>query len=91
MEIKREFRNELLGRKEMRLVLNSDSNPGFQEAIKHVVKKLNVEEDRIVINNVINRFGSSSFLIDFFVYDSVSHKNKIEPKKKLNKEAKVAA
>ncbi len=90
MEIKKDFRNELLGRKEMHLVVNSDSNPGFQGAIKSIAEKLKIEEDRIVVNNVINRFGSKSFLIDFFVYDSAENKNKIEPKKKMKKEAKPA-
>ncbi len=85
METVREFKNGLLKRTEVKLVVNADKNPGFADAAKRVAEKFKAKEENIVVRELKSKFGRDTFLIDAFIYDSVQDKEKIEPKKKAKK------
>jgi ribosomal protein S24E len=82
MNIIKDFRNELLNRREVQLLFNAESNPGFEDTKKKLAEKFKANEENIVVNNVLSKFGSNSFFIEALLYDSKEHKEKIEPKKK---------
>ena len=84
----KEFSNSLLHRKEVKFIVESESNPGFANALKMVSDKYNAKEDLIAVKRVEGKFGRNTFLVDAFIYDSVESKDKIEPKKKV-KEVKA--
>lgn len=78
-------KNGLLKRREVRFIVQAESNPGFENAKKMVAEKFNCSEDVIVVNGVKGKFGRDTFLIEALIYDSVEDKNKIEPKPKEKK------
>ncbi len=75
-------RNDLLKRREVNIILDSDSNPGFENARKAIADKFKVDESVVIVRAVRSQFGRSNFLVNSVIYDSVSDKDKIEPKKK---------
>jgi len=88
MEIVNDFKNDLLKRREVEVVVKADSNPGFENVAKEIAKKFKSSEDTIAVRNVKSKFGRNTFLIDASIYESVEDKEKIEPKPKVKK-AKV--
>jgi ribosomal protein S24E len=91
MNLIKDFRNDLLKRRELKLVVNADKNPGFAEAMKMIVEKFKAKEDATVVREVKSKFGRDTFLIDAFIYDSSEQKQKIEPKKRVKKKEGEAA
>jgi len=85
MEVKKEFKNDLLKRKEVLVSNVYSSNPGLSQSLKDVASKFKVSEDVIVLRRVGNEFGNNEFIIDAFIYDSLEDKEKVEPKKKEKK------
>lgn len=81
----KDFRNDLLKRRELKLVVNAGKNPGFAEALKNVADKFKAKEENIVVREVKSKFGRDTFLIDAYIYDSAEDKANIEPKKKEKK------
>ena len=78
MEVKRDFRNDLLKRRELELVMEADSNPGFENSKKAIVEEFKSPEENIVVKSIMGSFGSNKFSIEAFIYDSVEDKEKIE-------------
>lgn len=92
MNVLNDFRNELLKRKEIEIVLTAEKNPGMKDAAKDIAAKFKVGEEVVVVKAVRSRFGRDSFTIEAMIYDSVEDKNKFEPKKKeKKKEGEVSA
>jgi ribosomal protein S24E len=91
MDTIKDFRNDLLKRREVKLVVTADKNPGFADATKAIADKFKSNEDVIVVRTLKSKFGRDSFLIDAFIYDSVQDKNTFEPKKKEKKKEGAAA
>lgn len=89
MKIQSDFNNSLLKRREIVAVLDSDSNPGFSRVLEEIVKKFNVSVENVAIKKIVSGFGESSFVVEFFIYESAQDKEKIEPKKKVKKGAGV--
>jgi len=87
METIKDFRNELLKRKEVVFSIDAASNPGLVKMREECAKYFNAEIERIVVRNVSSKFGSRKFFIEAFIYDSANDKEKIEPKPKPKKEA----
>ncbi len=88
MKTIKDFRNELLKRKEIVFSIDAISNPGFTKMREECAKYFNAEIERVVVRNVSNKFGSKEFFIEAFIYDSAKDKEKIEQKPKPKKEAK---
>ena len=82
MSVVSNFRNDLLKRKEVEIIVEAGSNPGFEGAKEMIVKEFKANEDGIVVRGVKSEFGKKEFLIDAFIYDSKKDLEKIEPKSK---------
>ncbi len=82
MNIIREFRNDLLKRREVELALESDKNPGVQRVLTEVGQKYGASEEVISVKSVHGKFGSGRFVAEAFIYDTAEDKLKAEPKKK---------
>jgi len=89
MKTLKDFKNELLNRREVAVEITSDGNPGFTGATKAIVDEFGAKEENIVIKGVEGKFGTDVFLIRAFIYDSAEIKNKIEPRAKVRKEKKA--
>jgi ribosomal protein S24E len=87
MEIDKDFRNELLKRREVGFAFSAEKNPGSDFARKKVAEKFKVGEEKIAVKLLKNNFGSNDFLVEAFVYDSANDLLMIEPKKKEKKGA----
>ncbi len=85
MEILNQSRNELLKRSEVKGIVKSVGNFGFENAMKTIVEKMKAAEENVVIKNVKSKFGRDTFLIEAFIYDSAEDKMKIEQKAKEKK------
>ena len=91
MKIMKDFRNDLLKRREVKLLMEADKNPGIANASKDIAGQFKVNENVVVVRTVGSRFGRGTFLLDAFVYDSEADKVKTEPKKKAKKKEGEAA
>ncbi|MCX8158794.1 MAG: 30S ribosomal protein S24e [Candidatus Pacearchaeota archaeon] len=89
-DIIKDFKNDLLKRREVKVVIKESKNPGFERALKIIAEQFNANEENIVIKELKSKFGRDTFLIDAFIYDSVEDKNRIEPKKKEKKKSEGA-
>lgn len=87
MEIIKEFRNNLLRRREIKVIKGYDSNPGFEKVKEDISKKFNESPEKVFVKNIISKFGKSSFFIDFFIYDSAEDMKSVEVRNKKKKEA----
>ena len=87
MKMEREFRNDLMKRKEVSFSLEAESNPGFAKIVEHCKNHFKVDADRVVVKSLFGNFGSKRFFANAFIYDSLEDKNSIEPKIKVKKEA----
>lgn len=85
MKIITDFNNTLLKRREVKVIMEAPSNPGFEKALNLVAQQFKVNEDTIVIKTLKSKFGRDTFLIDAFIYDSTKDKFLIEPRIKVKK------
>ena len=90
MKVIREFKNELLKRKEVEFVIVAEKNPGFEGAMKALTDKFKVSEDHIALKYVKNNFGKKEFVVEGFVYNSKEDKERTERKPKVKKAAWTA-
>lgn len=85
MNLIKDFKNDLLKRREVKLIITAEKNPGIASASQKIAEELKVNEDVIAIKTLKSKFGRDTFLIDAFIYNSVKDKETIEPRKKLKK------
>ncbi len=85
MKAIKDFRNELLKRREVVVQKKYSSNPGFVTAKKDIAEHFKASEECVVIRNVLGAFGSDVFNIDARIYDSLEILQKVEPKPKVKK------
>jgi len=88
LKIITEKENPLFSRKEISLEVQEDKTPSRMEVLDSVSKKLSCPMENIKIKNIGGRFGSKTFRLDVFVYDSAEDKEKIEAKKKKDEALK---
>ena len=84
MKTIKDLKNELLHRREVKLIVNEKSNPGIKNGLKIVAEHFKADENLIVIKQLKSKFGRDTFLIDAYLYDSIKDKETIEPKPKKN-------
>jgi len=87
MEILKDVKNELLKRREVKVIVNADSNPGIAEAAKIIANKFKSPEENVAVKTLKSKFGRDTFLIDAFVYDRLEDKGEMEIKPKPGKTA----
>ena len=89
MNLIKDFKNELLKRREIEISADYESNPGLKKVTQDIANHFKVSEELIAIKKIISKFGTNEFVVDAFIYNDVKHKEMIEPKKKeKNKEDK---
>lgn len=90
MKIIEDKNNELLNRRELKIIVEAEKNPSFPEAFKLVQEKFKAQEELIEIKEIKGKFGRSTFLIGAFIYKNKEDKDKLE-KKKEKKTGQVQA
>ena len=70
MELKKQIRNDMFKRQEVSLVLEAEKNPGFDECRKLISEKFSKPEENVDVYGVKGSFGSKSFILEAYVYDS---------------------
>jgi ribosomal protein S24E len=88
METVKDIRNDLMKRREINMLVSSESNPGFEKMKNELALKFNITKENIVMNNIYSKFGSGDFLVEALIYDSIEHIKKFEPVKKVKKGGK---
>lgn len=89
MNIKKDNKNELMNRREISIIMDSDKTPSFADTSKMISEHFKSPEENIMVENVKGKFGSKTFLIKASIYDSKELKE--EAVKRLIKPKKVAA
>jgi len=85
MNIVKDFKNDLLKRRELVVGIEAEQNPGIEYSKEEAVKKFKVDKELVVVKKVGSSFGSNKFNVELFIYDSVEIKDKVEPKIKQKK------
>lgn len=80
MNVIKDFRNNLLKRKELIISIDAESNPGLEKVKQECVDYFSAAADNIVVKSIKGKFGRRNFVAEVFVYDSIENKNKIEPR-----------
>jgi len=89
MDVLKDLKNELLGRREVKIVVPSEKNPSFDEAIKFIAAEFKTPDENIDISGIKGKFGRKTFLISANVYDSKESKEKAEIKTKKQRKAEA--
>ena len=90
MEIVEDKENFLFNRKEVKIIVQAEKNPSYEEASDMISKQFKSEKDNVVIREVKGKFGRNTFLISASVYKTKQDKERFEPKKEEKKEEKPA-
>lgn len=77
--------NELLKRREIKIIVESEKNPSMQEAIDMISKQFKAQGESIVVKSIKGKFGRNTFLISAFVYQNKETKEQTEPRVKGKK------
>ena len=93
MKITKEIKNDLLKRKEISIIIESDKNPTFIEMKKFISEKFSKPEEAIDVYNICGKFGRNTFLIKSYLYDSKEALEKAiqKSRKQRREELKVKA
>lgn len=87
MKTIKDFKNELIKRRELVLELESEKNPSFEEVKKMLIEKFSNEN--IDVYSIKGGFGKKTFTIKANIYDSeknLSDMKKLEITRKQKKE-----
>lgn len=88
MEVKKDIKNDLLNRREVSVLVETDKNPGFAEGAKLIADQFKADEENIMVENVNGKFGRNNFLITASIYTTKELKE--EAVKRLTKPKKQA-
>jgi ribosomal protein S24E len=83
-----DIKNELLNRRELKIIIEAASTPNFPAISKMISEQFGAGEELIAIKKISGKFGQNSFLIEAFIYKTSKDKEKIETKKKVKAEKK---
>lgn len=74
MKVVSEVKNKLLERKEVVTSMDNASTPTRSSITEKLAEHFGVPGEQIVVNHIMSKFGSKSFVIDSFVYNSLEAK-----------------
>lgn len=83
MKTLKDTHNKILKRRELTLVVEAPSNPGFK-VVESISAHFKANPEMIVIKKVESGFGKSEFVVNAFIYETAEAKA-IEPKPKVKK------
>jgi ribosomal protein S24E len=89
MKILEDNKNNLLNRREIKMIVEAEKNPSFEETSKLFSEKFKANEELIAVKQIGGKFGRNTFLISAFIYDSKEEKEKLEKKKEKKTEGAV--
>lgn len=78
MEIIEDKDNFLLNRREVKVLVESKTNPTYKESKEILVKQFDSEGDKIVVKKIKGKFGMNTFLISGFIYKNKEDMQKFE-------------
>jgi len=92
MKIIEDKQNDVLRRRELKIVTDAGKNPSMEDAVKLIAEHFKVNEENIVVNNIRGKFGRKTFLIVASIYENKEDKDKTEitSKKKRDADKKAA-
>ena len=73
--------NFLINRREIKFIVESEKNPGFDETINLIAEHFKSEKDNLEVKQIKGKFGRDTFLVSVFIYKSKEDKEKFERKK----------
>lgn len=82
MEIKRDFKNSLLGRREIIVVVEAEKNPGIEAVKEMITGELKVDKELVVVKKLEGHYGKSVFDVEAFIYNTKDEMKMVEPKSK---------
>ena len=86
-DIIKDTENSLFNRREVKIIIEAQSNPSFPQASQMLAEKLKAAEENTIVKEIQGKFGRGTFLISAFIYKSKEDREKFEPKKKEKKAA----
>ena len=63
MQVLEDKENFLFNRKEVKIIVKSEKNPSYDEALNLLVQEFKAEKENIVLKEVKGKFGTNTFLI----------------------------
>jgi ribosomal protein S24E len=92
MEIIEDKQNDLLRRRELKIITDAGKNPSREDAVKMIAEHFKADEENIVVNSIRGKFGRKTFLIVASIYANKEDKEKTEitSKKKRDADKKAA-
>lgn len=87
MEIIQDIKNDILNRREVKIVIPAEKTVSYTEAAKLIADHFKVHEDHLAVLGVKGKFGRKTFLIEANIYRSKEAKEKTERKPKKKKGA----
>lgn len=87
LKITEEKQNELFGRAEVKVEIESKVTPSESEVLESLAGKFKVPKEAIKVKGIYGKFGTHVFEIIANVYSSIEDKEKVEVKTKQEKEA----
>lgn len=85
IKILEEKDNPLFNRKEIKIIVTSESSPTRVDTEKLLSEKFSSQIESIAIKSIKGKFGRNTFLITASIYKSPEDKVKTEPKPKTKK------
>jgi len=89
MESKKDFKNELMQRRELEVLIESEKNPTRVEVKKALAEKFKASEEEIIVERIKGFYGRKEFLITARIYDSKEAMKYAEPEAILQKPIEV--
>jgi ribosomal protein S24E len=89
MEIRKDIKNDLMQRREVQVIVDSDKTPSFADASKLFSEQFKSPEENIMVERVGGKFGRNTFLLQASIYASPELKEAAY--KRLTKMKKTAA
>lgn len=88
MDIKQDIRNEIFGRQELKIDIETETSPSFNEVKKKISEKFGKPDENIDILSVKGAFGTHIFHVDAFIYDNKEQLEKMQNLRKTKKQKK---
>ena len=89
MEVLKDFKNDLLQRREIKLIVESNTTPSYEETKSLLEKEFKAKPESTVIKTVKGTFGRKTFLVKAYAYNSKEAMENIETKTQKQRKAEA--
>tara|TARA_Y100000310_G_C20609258_1_gene777158 strand:- start:519 stop:941 length:423 start_codon:yes stop_codon:yes gene_type:complete len=86
VEILEQKENFLTNRKEIKIIVEAEKNPTYEEASKIITEEFKADSELVIVKKIKGKFGTNTFLISCFIYNSKEDKENFEKKKEKKKD-----